>query len=127
MPIYEWRCTVCRHITETLSRDPSNTFCEACASTALIRKYSLSVVAGDLAFTPHFNHSIGKVVRSSKEFDSELSRAGDAAGTTYSRLDLRDRKMDADAAGIAEQEKTHRDSGKWEETGIGKPAKRTVL
>ena len=125
MPIYEFSCRSCGQARDFLTRTPPTC---TCGDLNWKRKFSFTVAGGDLRFEPHFNHSVGRVVHSSKDFDSALSAAGDKAGSVYSRVEPGDMMGQMkDAPGIEEQAKAHRDSGEWRKSGIGKPSKSQVI
>ncbi|HXA31504.1 MAG TPA: hypothetical protein VNV87_04535 [Acidimicrobiales bacterium] len=39
------------------------------------------------AFRPHFNHSVGKYVSTSRDFDEALRRGAEEQNSSYSRID----------------------------------------
>ena len=69
-------------------------------------------------FQPHFNHSIGQYVTSSRDFDEKLKIASEQNGTTLTRLDPGDQPRPTRDDGIFDtQAKTLRDKGFTDDRG----------
>jgi hypothetical protein len=66
------------------------------------------------AFQPHFNHSVGRYVSSSRDFDEALHVGAEEANSSYTRIDPGDFASitpDRDTEIIETQARTHRDMG----------------
>jgi hypothetical protein len=71
------------------------------------------------SFRPHFNHSVGRFVRTQTEFNDALKRAGDKNETVYSPIDMHEAPGVNDE-GMDATRKQRRDSG------IDPPTKRII-
>lgn len=88
--IFEWKCPRCATIWQNHSREEApRCDCARVDGTLDIvcKRFYGSVQVGVSAFKPHFNHAVGEHVSSSRQFDEALRRAGDAAGSEYTRID----------------------------------------
>lgn len=78
MPLHDLRCSSCgstREVYAPLHEPPAP---EPCPCGGILRRvfHAPAVVHGPVTET-HFNRAVGKVVRSTREFRSELSRKSD--------------------------------------------------
>lgn len=82
MPVYPYRCESCAMPVEVvrsvhdIAVPPT---CGACGGLTRRVFTAPSVHRGALAWEPHLNASVGRVVHTRSEFRSELSRASDEA------------------------------------------------
>lgn len=105
--MYEWKCPECKTVYESNNRE----FGPDCCSVPT-RRYYGSVQLGVSTFKPHFNHAVGEYVSSSRHFDDALKRAGEVAGSEYTRLDPGDQPRPTTDDHIFDtQAKTIRDRG----------------
>jgi hypothetical protein len=74
MAIYGYRCRECGETRESGSRDDV----QECSCGGVSRRdFSTVQLRPVAAFQPHFNHSVGRYVHSSRDFDRALKRAAE--------------------------------------------------
>lgn len=106
--MYHYSCRSCHRSTTTDVRADNLGPC-ICGNGIQQRRWSVNYPA---PFTPHFNHSIGSYVTSSRDFDEKLKARGEESGTTFSRLDPGDMPRPTTDDGIFDtQMKTLTDRG----------------
>lgn len=80
MPTYQFDCRTCDQILEVFASmqvgAPPSVVCPDCSQTVTRRLFNIAVLT---PFQEHFNHTVGKRVRSMAEFKGELNRASEAA------------------------------------------------
>jgi putative FmdB family regulatory protein len=77
MPLYEYKCRNCGNIDSTLThRGDSMGACPRCQDGQLTRLFSIAV---QRPMHEHFNHTVGQVVSSNRQFDNLLKQKSDEA------------------------------------------------
>lgn len=115
MPLYGYRCRECGKERDSLARDDV----QPCPCGGVSRRVFHVNVSGQ-AFTPHFNHSVGQHVSTSRAFDDALKRRAEENSLLtgidhhYTRVDPDEaRSMKAVGAtdeGLESQAKAHHDN-----------------
>lgn len=82
MPRYLYTCKSCG-ASQISNFAADNTTCLQCSGFAQ-RKWNVNLTP---PFTPHYNHSVGAYISSSREFDDALKHRSEQAGTSFSRID----------------------------------------
>lgn len=82
MPLYSWKCKGCGRTYDLPRRTLLDSDSCSCGGT-LRRDYSTVQLGGNPSFQPHFNHAVGQVVNSDKEFRDALKRGGEKAGSEF--------------------------------------------
>lgn len=116
MPIYGYRCRECGEERESTRRDDS----QPCRCGGVSRRQFSVNVAG-MSFQPHFNHSVGAFVNSSRHFDDVLKRRSEenslrtGVDHNYTRIDGDEAKsmkaVGATDEGLEHTKKVRRDTG----------------
>ena len=136
MAIYEFQCRTCGRGRESQSRDIL-----PCPCGGLYKRVFHCNLAS--TFQPHFNHSVGRYVRSQQDFNEGLKAASEEASRpridpATGRITQVDHKFtpieagDTKALGVTDEGlettmRDHRDKGLWKETGVSKPTNRTII
>lgn len=127
MAIYEFRCRDCGRGRESQSRDVL-----PCPCGSIYRRVFHCNFPS--AFTPHFNHSVGRFISSEYEFKEVLKQTSESEslrqGTTvnYVPVDPKDTKaLGVTDEGLEATMKRHRDTGLYHETGVSKPTTTKVF
>lgn len=80
MPLYQFDCRTCDQILEVSAPmrvgAPPSVVCPDCHQTITRRLFNIAVLS---PFVEHFNHTVGKPVRTMAEFKGELNRASEEA------------------------------------------------
>lgn len=111
MPLYEYKCKACHHISTTQS-NTDKPECPICALT-MHRVFGFKV---QTPFQDHYNPAIGQYITNMATFKSELTRASDAANEStgiphnYIPVSLHDIERPSDA-GREQWERARSDSG----------------
>jgi hypothetical protein len=84
MTVYQFICK--NHEPPIVIDAPGALPCPACG-VVMGKNWSSVQLRGAPAFQPHFNHSVGRYVSSSRDFDEALRRGGEDQNTTYQRID----------------------------------------
>jgi hypothetical protein len=112
--IYGYRCRTCGVTRDSTRRDDV----APCPCGGLSSRDFSSVQFGAASFTPHFNHSVGAVVNSDREFDDLLKRRSEenslatGADHSYTRIDPGDLPSHPHTdEGLEETARTRHDKG----------------
>lgn len=127
MPLYKFACTGCGSTASEyfpIQTGPENHPHQGCGMYLRV----WTVPALKKPFQERFNHSVGRVVRSDKDFDEALKRGAEQASLrdgqdhTFTRVDPGDPKAaGVTDAGLESQAKAHRDLG-W-----SRPSSKIIL
>lgn len=82
MTVYAFICRNCRVTIDA----PGELPCPVCG-VVMKKDWGQVQLRGAPAFQPHFNHSVGRFVTSSRDFDEALRRGAEEQNTTYARID----------------------------------------
>lgn len=80
MPLYSWKCKSCGRDYDLPRRELVDGDKCNCGGE-LRRNYATVQLNGRPAFQPHFNHAVGQWVESKSQFESELKRGAEKAGS----------------------------------------------
>lgn len=119
MPVYSFRCPTCGLEDELVASIHTGPGTIYCCDTPMDRIYHPPAVR--TSWVPHYNHSVGRYVRTEAEFRSALSQASDdmSARTnidhSYVPVEAGDREaMGVTDAGMDASRKAHRGEPGWE-------------
>jgi hypothetical protein len=105
--MYSYECQRCGPFTSQRRGDTHR-----CPNCELPSQRRWSFRTATKGFEPHFNHSVGAYVSSSRHFDEMLKIRGDEAGTQMARIDPGDMPRPTQDDGIFDtQARTLREKG----------------
>lgn len=119
MPTYEFKCHSCLSTYDafrTVLQRNDAPECPTCGGPTQRIIGRVNFARSTVQSEPHFNHVLGQVVSSTKDFEEKLHKMNEENGTHYVVADPNDPSVHATDDGMYETEKAKTDSGEREGT-----------